>query len=475
MTESPATETTEAAPAAPEATRPRRRGRLLLQALNLLALVALVAIYLVYVVEQQREPVYSWIADTPIESLGLELAPLFWRQKHRIAKSAQETPLLLEEGPQSELILKRMDTIRPTHVVVLEGGEQLFGRLRQDRKSDAVMHLTQYEAGKFRARSFAKKKIVMRRPIVFPAESLTAADMRFLLEYADYDHYFLPPYVFVTPAGFGRALEVFRLLNELGTEFRREFASLIDGNAPPPHIHVCLFTNEQDYAHAAGSSSDFRLINSQGFYRKQDNALFLVDRTPAGSRSGDLTQLLPGDNGKAGTVPPDSLFNTNTAMVCRHEGAHQLAAAWRVFSASTAVPFWLEEGLAQYCETSPLGGAGPGRLALLADADEAGALIPWNHVLGLLGSDLTQDPKAEKLAYAQSWMIFRRVMSREYKHLFFKYLLDVRQGAATSPGQDPTLILMNSLGTMPSKFFADLEAAIRASRQVGAGKRVAAP
>ena len=445
-----------APPAAPPGAPPavasppaRGRWRWLLQGLNLLALLLLLLLFMSYVVTTRQEPFYGWVAGTPVETLCLQLVPFLNRQHHRWQNQAREAPLLPEERTTAAALLARMDEIRPTHLVVLKDGRRLCGRLHQARGQTERLSLVTYAQGEFTPVPLAKSDILHRQAIIFPDDRLTAKDIRFLLRYRDYDHYFLPPYVYATRRDFVGVQEVHIMLLMLDEEYRGALAPLLADGQGGTHCHVALF-GEDDYRREATAAESYNLVNSVGFFRKSENTFFLFD------------PLRPPRNRDDG-VPDARLTGGAALAVVRHEGAHQLAAALGVLPSGQTAPFWLEEGLAQYWETVPGGGPLPAKLTLLRQALAQGRLLAWDKLLALRPADLEHDERLTDLAYAQSWLLCHLLLGPKYRAGFFGYILDWRREGAPGAGADPTIRLMNSLRTTASKLDEEFKAELVAA------------
>jgi hypothetical protein len=107
--------------------------------------------------------------------------------------------------------------------------------------------------------------------------------------------------------------------------------------------------------------------------------------------------------------------NIQTIM---HEVAHQLSWNCGLLNRAGAVPFWLAEGLACYCESTSngswqgIGEPSPERLRpLVAVVNNKGSFIPLRELVSR--NDWMPprcDDKTTSLAYAQSWALFHMLM-----------------------------------------------------------------
>ncbi len=425
----------------------RKRLKVLLQLLHLIILPLLLLIYLLYVVEKRQAPVYHLIAGTPVETFCLKLTPLIWQQKNFFERQALNSMLLPEERQGAKHILRKMAVIRPSHSVFLKNGEKLFGKLRDNRKKESVFYLHYYNGNYLRIRKLRLEEIAWRKVIVYPLEELDCRDLRFLLSYKDYNHFYLHPYIFVTRDRFAKVLELHQTLSSLADEFKKEFGPLLRSREVGK-IHVCCFPSEAEFLEQAAKLNAYALINSVGFFQKSDNRLFLYDNSQTNRKHLHIfdPETPAGDSPEARLT--HGAVSVNMNVITRHEGAHQLATALGVLPAYEKIPFWLEEGLAQYCERNPFQQPHPAKLALLRRALEAKQLIPWKELLTTSSVDrMKLTGTRAQLAYAQSWLLFSHLMRRSRKPQFFKYLISQRENPQLYCAEESVISLVNTLNT----------------------------
>ena len=100
----------------------------------------------------------------------------------------------------------------------------------------------------------------------------------------------------------------------------------------------------------------------------------------------------------------DGRIRIRTALLAASEGemsrvlAHEYAHALLTERIAAALPAWLQEGVAQYCE--PGGGVDPGQRALLAQAARSGGLVRLSHMQETFVD--SPGPETARLLYAES-------------------------------------------------------------------------
>ncbi len=426
-------------------TRRRRLWRII-QLLHFVVLPLLLFVYLLFAVERQEGPVYRAVAGTPIERFCLRVIPILWRHKSFLERQAMDASLSPAERAEAKVIMQRMELIRPTHSLRLNTGEMLFGRLRN--QGNGTLMLKMFDGTRLVRRELKEEEIEHRKTIVSPSVSMETRDLRFLLSHPDMNHYYLHPYIFATDRRFSDVFELYIILSTLADEFRKEFGPLI-GEQQVEKIHVCQFDNRVRLADAAGKLGGFGLVNASGFFMKTDHRLFLVADSMA---TDHIFGMSPGGD--------DALFNPQTPaentllrhQVTRHEGAHQLAYALGVFESFERIPFWLEEGIAQYCEQTPFRSLHEGKMMFLSAKLKAGQLIPWDQLVALTPKKLEELSEEQvQLAYAQSWILFYHLMDKAYRPKLFAAILDLSKISDPAAESNSTVLLGNALGTTLSQ------------------------
>lgn len=281
---------------------------------------------------------------------------------------------------------------------------------------------------------------------------------------------------------------VVQLLDELHAQFRQQFAALLDPGQCPGNIRVVFFSHADDYRAYAQRVAP-ALAGSDGCYDSTENRLAILNQAgnPAFARARqqievrqqrlarwttpDATQRLQASARLSewrDTVASEARASTDRLI--RHEGAHQLFHAYGIESKFPVEPTWLTEGLAQYCETAPLGASHPPLVNNLVRARDAGTLIPLATLLNhrdpagffALGNGHTE------LAYAESWALTYFLMQPDRCYGFENFIRHYRDlrlpsAAVAEQQRDPAAVLAEHLGTsLPAlesqwqKFISDL-------------------
>ncbi|OVE81880.1 hypothetical protein BVY04_02215 [bacterium M21] len=418
---------------------PRKRTlRRCLQVANLLALLLLLLLYLLHCVEKQSGPVYRTVKETPVERFALRLLPRLWRHRSFLERQAMQGSLNSTERMQTKILLQRMELIRPTHAVRLTTGEFLFGKLKHH--GDKKFELTEYDGAVIRKRPINRQEIGERKPLTPPAFPFDERDLRFLLSHEMANHFDLHPYLFAADTNYAAALETFAGLSILHDDFCSTFAPLINPAHEEVKVHVRLFDSPQIFMQQATAFESSRLINADAFFHKPDNTFYLLRPPPTCKQ-------------KRQGKPGQHLTNA------RHEGTHHLAQALGLWKGFAQSPFWLDEGLAQYCETQPFGDDQPEKYALLRTATKEGKRIPLELLVALPNEAADRLPAWKlELAYAESWLLVRYLMAPERRLRFFSYLLQQANETDEEIGPDPSLSLVNGLKTTHAKLAANLAA-----------------
>ncbi len=437
----------------------KKRWRLILQLGNLVLLVLILGLYTVYAVQNEQPPVYGWVADTPVERAARFIGPALWMQHRKVSDQYRDRPLTDAEAKRAEGIQRRMARIVPSHVVVRSDGAIVYGKLSEHRGPDGLPF---YLVNEFDGRAFKQHRLVpsdLRRQaeLGISEEPLAPRDWRFLLDHEELGNpYFLAPYVFVSAGDFATVHEVYLTLSLLQDQMVRTFRPLMADTELAEHVHVWLAADHHSYVEAARSGDSVELVNSIGFFRRNGRQLylFLRDRNP---------HLSPtrGDEARSGQVD---------SRAVRHEGAHLLSLVLNILDDEQRVPFWLEEGLAQYFETPTPGALDIARIGLLQQALRDGELVPWQELLALSRVEEAESSSGSVgLAYAQAWWFFRHAMSPRHRHGFLNYLaIRQTQQVPTEP-EGHEIFLMNILRTTASKFHAELEEELETVRTEESG------
>lgn len=421
--------------------RGRSRGRLstvLFSLLHLASLGVLLLAVLAAIVSRGITPLCHWIEDTPLETVGLYVVGFLSKQDLLWRRRLAAAPLLKDEAEARDYFIQEIERLRPTHGLALRSGATLFGRL--DRLRPGTYRLEHETDDGTAATLLSAADIRWHKKIVYPPVELTPGDVRFLLEFPAFKYYYLAPYLMVCDVPYGHAHEAYLILSKLSEEFVDTFRPLIAKEERTKLVYVCFFRDETQYLRYAIQKEDVHLESSVGFYSQAHDCLFVYDRLRSFARARidrDLDRLISELSAQHGPAAEEKarvlatagkewsyeLLRQQVLTTLRHEGAHQLAFSMGVHSQQGFERLWLQEGLAQYCETTPFGSEAPGKVAQLRTAMVESRFVPWH--------ELVDNPTPEgfacygdrvHVAYAQSWMLFRYLMERPYRARFMVYL-----------------------------------------------------
>jgi hypothetical protein len=210
---------------------------------------------------------------------------------------------------------------------------------------------------------------------------------------------------------------IVQVLDELRQQFRQEFAALLDPGHSPGPTEVLFFNRESDYRAYTRRVAP-ALNGSAGCYVSTANRLAILNQTADTDSIRVRQQRLAGVTDTAQRFQAAAYLTAwhnaveaearaSTDRLIRHEGTHQLCHAYALESQFPVEPTWLTEGLAQYCETTPIGAPHEPLLKTLRQARTTGTLIPLAVLLNhrdAAGFFALGDDKLE-LAYAESWAL----------------------------------------------------------------------
>jgi len=283
-----------------------------------------------------------------------------------------------------------------------------------------------------------------------PPSSLSRGSRTLAEEFPHFHFIHAPLYTLVTDQSADEVEMTLRVLHELRHQFERHFAALLDTSLAPTDIEVIFFGHEANFrryarrtapalADSAGffAHSNHRLVllNQLGTvrYRQFQNRLAAQEQKLRVSHEPQASQQLAAWRSQV-TLEARRL----TVQLIRHEGAHQLFAAYGL---PPAAP-WLSEGLAQYCEPAVMGERHPVLADRLVKFHRTGQLLPLDELLthDAPAGFLALAPAQIEVAYAQSWGLVYRLMQPDYRPAFENLLrtgtVDSRALRQTFPDLD---------------------------------------
>jgi hypothetical protein len=275
------------------------------------------------------------------------------------------------------------------------------------------------------------------------------------------------PYHVLSDAADEDVRHLVHVLENLRQQFRQEFATLLDPGQPPGPTEVLFFNHESDYRAYIRRVAP-ALAGSAGCYVSTADRLAILNQAAVADFARARQQIEARQRPLAHwtTADPAQRFQAATRLtewraalateasattdrLIRHEGAHQLFHVYTIESRFPVEPTWLTEGLAQYCETTPIGAPHEPLRKTLRQARDAGQLIPLTVLLNHrdpAGFFALGEGKTE-LAYAESWALtyFLRQQNRTgFDNLLRHYrALACREETLAEPGT----VLVETLGT----------------------------
>jgi hypothetical protein len=303
-------------------------------------------------------------------------------------------------------------------------------------------------------------------------------DVRFKLEFANFNLYRRPPFTIVTDQSFFEVQDATRTLDELHGDFVHTFAPLIRNHERNDGIQLLFFSDEgqfnayrDEFAPALGYASGFYsplkdrlVIYDQANSQWVDEASQQIDgqrdayRDYASERGTDVA-LHEWHQSAKRTL--GSIAVRANRMILRHEGAHQLFHTYGVHSETGAEHLWLVEGLAAYCEEQD--GQGSMRVdELKAVADPYALSFPrLVNFARREGINSLGDQAQIDVFYPKAWLVVDHLMKR-HREPFFRYIRYVRDPAnqAALDDADDFELLSRFVGVSQEQLQSELERAL---------------
>lgn len=246
----------------------------------------------------------------------------------------------------------------------------------------------------------------------------------------------------LSDAGPADVARVRQALTELRTQFHETFAPILRHDLAAGTIRLVLFDSESDFR-AYTQRLAPALAGSAGFYVAGDNRLSVLNQTGSAPFARARDQILSRQRSlqTAGIQAAAQLdawdgqlldeARAATDRLVRHEAAHQLFHAYRIESPTKIELTWLSEGLAEYCEVSPLGAFHPQLAERLVRARDAGKLLPLSELLAHrdVAGFFALPANRTETAYAQSWALVYLLMQDQNRDEFFSFVRHYQAGA----------------------------------------------
>ncbi|MEA2013595.1 MAG: DUF1570 domain-containing protein [Verrucomicrobiota bacterium] len=409
--------------------------RIILDIVYLFLLSFLLLMVLLAVIKKQIPPFYGWLEDTQIENTGLYILGRLREEQIQWHRKWRNKPLSESEIETKKTFSEQIKSLRPTHAVLLEDGRSFTGILKE--QDENFYHFTYHTNSKIVSFNLKDSDIKWKKKFVYPPIELSPRDVRFLINYSEYELRYMPPYIIVSSAPFQEVDFCFIILSALEEDFRKTFNPLFNQEQETHNLHICLLKDQKEYL--SKTKGEYNLTFSAGYYSHFDDCLYAYDRTKSLekkkldkdvekfiNKKSEIDAILHCISSELKKQYKDIIekkLHRETVTIIRHEGAHQLAFNMGVHSLKGNEHLWLIEGLAQYCETIPIGALDPKKIKLLQDNLKEKNLIDWYTLVN------TKTPqgfryyeKKAPLAYAQSWFLFRYLLQNNKAE--FLYFMD---------------------------------------------------
>ncbi len=266
-----------------------------------------------------------------------------------------------------------------------------------------------------------------------------------------------------------------RTLNQFYHEFLLYYFDLVNLETPPGPLDVLMLGTREEFDAVLKEIGFNVKSNPIGFYEFKNKILVVYNaRTNAGvdlnvakgqafrAEMDEMMKKNPYAHAQAEIAKEKSADQELKMMgdmlkqnihVIRHEGGHQLFHLLGITPLEVYAGGWLIEGLAVYCETTPIGEVNDEWLMLLRYELEEGTLMPLSYLVNFArGTGFHRlDPSYAKVAYGESWAFIYFLMHEGYRNQFFEFLKSMRTQGADYGADDEKKLLEQHLGVVLSE------------------------
>lgn len=370
----------------------------------------------------------------------------------------------------------------PTEKLIWTTGEETEGRLLE-RREQHILFERRYGRSGIMQVAVSLDEIAAIEPAP-PLPEITVRDVRFYREYPAFEFHKAPPYTVVSDAPYFEVEQAIAALHRQYREIIAVFNPLVEDAGRREDIQVLFFSRRQDFETCRARYAS-NMVGVSAFYSLELDRLVVYhaaeSETVADARNRmsaeeqrvreqyinrpDLEpQIQRWKNEMEQSIA--AFAREQTLRSLRHEGAHQLLFSLGVHAAEAPCGEWLYEGLAAWCEVSPIGSFNSERVATLKDARDKGIWIPLEDLMsrrspsGFLGME---EPARIALAYAESWALVSYLMEHPRRSGFFEYLrfLRSRENWDEAYAASPLTLLCRFLDAEPKIFEADWKGGVR--------------
>lgn len=389
----------------------------------------------------------------------------------------QAAPLLTESEQTARRHLEQhLAETWPTEKLIWTTGEETKGRLLE-RREQHILFERRYGRSGIMQVVVPLNEIVAIEPAP-PLPEITLRDVRFYREYPAFEFHKAPPYTVISDAPYFEVEQAIAALHRQYREIVAVFDPLIEDARRREDIQVLFFSRRHDFetyrvryaSNMVGVSAFYSLeldrlvvyhaAESEAVADAHDR-LGVEERRVRNQYAGrpDLEPQI--QHWKSEMERSIAVFaHEQTLRSIRHEGAHQLLFSLGVHAAEAPYAEWLYEGLAAWCETSPVGRFNSERVEVLKEARALGAWISLEDLMSRRspsGFLAMEDPARVALAYAESWALVFYLMEYPRRFAFFEYLrfLRSRENWDEAYAASPLTLLCRFLDVKPKIFEAD--------------------
>lgn len=256
-------------------------------------------------------------------------------------------------------------------------------------------------------------------------------DVKFRSELPHLNMFVVPPYFILTDAEQEDVEPTINELKSLQHEIREVFSPLFTRLPEKELVHVAYFKNRHWYESYQRRHAR-QMEQTSGYYNPSANLLVLSEQPP------------PAD---------PALGMDQTLATARHEATHQFFFTHGIHSIHRIENEWLIEGLANYCETKPIGAIDEGQRQLFQAAANENQLIKISHLVNHRNERGLLAYRPTELAYAQSLLLVQFLMTDQNRPEFFKYMRHIRNPDHFREVRDANRfhLLAEFLGLRPSE------------------------
>jgi hypothetical protein len=283
-----------------------------------------------------------------------------------------------------------------------------------------------------------------------------------------------------------------RTLEQFYDEFILYFLSFVKAEYQPRKLNAVIFGEHGDFKELLDTAGFPENSPILGFFTPESRILFLyniksqemVERYLHGSShvedavKGRMEELSHGEWGdgieqsrilgegerilealEKDRIRVEAEALEETMKTIRHEGAHQLLFEFDVHAKEARQGAWLVEGLASFCEPTPIGDIHEARLMQLKFELESHQLMPLEYLLSFAaGGDIHRmEASYASLAYAQSWAFVHFLMSGPYRQVVLAYMREVSGQGKDFDEKKDLALLERHLGKPVKEVEAEFE------------------